>query len=128
MNYILEGFKEAIRLLISLDKEVLSIVSLSIIVSTSATIFASIISIPLAVYFGIKKFKAKRLFSRITYTFMSIPSVIVGLVVAIILSRKGPFGHLNLLYTKNAMIIAQTLLVIPLVLALPMVLQKAGEM
>jgi len=125
MNYILEGFKEAIRLLISLDKEVLSIVSLSIIVSTSATIFASIISIPLAVYFGIKKFKAKRLFSRITYTFMSIPSVIVGLVVAIILSRKGPFGHLNLLYTKNAMIIAQTLLVIPLVFGLTYGLTKS---
>ena len=125
MDYIFQGFKEAIKLLISLDREVIRIVSLSIIVSTSATILASLISIPLAVYFGIKKFKGKRLFSRITYTLMSIPSVIVGLVVAILLSRRGPLGYLDLLYTKKAMIIAQTLLVIPLVFGLTYGLTKS---
>lgn len=128
MNYISAGFKEALKLLISFDKEVFQIVSLSIFVSTSATLFASIISIPLGTYFGIKKFKGKRLFSRITYTMMSVPTVVIGLVVAIALARKGPFGHLELLYTKKAMIIAQTLLVMPLVFGLTYGLVKSrGE-
>ncbi|MDR7855346.1 MAG: ABC transporter permease [Tissierella sp.] len=125
LDYILQGFKEAIKLLVSLDKEVLRIVLLSIIVSTSATILASILSIPLGVYLGIKRFKGKRLFSRIIYTMMSIPSVVVGLIVAILLSRRGPLGYLDLLYTKNAMIIAQTLLVIPLILGLTYGLAKS---
>lgn len=125
MDYILQGVKEALNLLVSLDKEIIKIVMLSIVVSTSATILASIVSIPLGVYLGIKKFKGKRIFSRIIYTMMSIPSVVVGLTVAIILSRRGIFGHLDLLYTKNAMIIAQTLLVIPLILGLTYGLAKS---
>lgn len=125
MDYILQGFKEALQLLISFDKDVFQIVSLSVFVSTTATIIASIISIPLGVYFGIKEFKGKRLFSRITYTMMSIPSVVVGLLVAIILARKGPFGQFDLLYTKKAMIIAQTFLVMPFIFGLTYGLAKS---
>lgn len=124
MDYIIDGFKEALKLLITFDKEVFEIVFLSIFVSTSATIIASLISIPLGTYFGIKGFKGKKLFSRITYTMMSTPSVVVGLVVAIGLSRRGPLGHLELLYTKKAMIIAQTLLVLPLIFGLTYSLVK----
>lgn len=118
MDYILEGFKEAISLLINLDKNIVDIVSLSFVVSLSATFIASIFSVPLGIYFGIKKFLGKELFSRITYTMMSIPTVVVGLVVAILLSRRGPIGYLNLLYTKEAMIIAQSFLVFPMIFGL----------
>lgn len=118
MDYILQGFSEAIKLLLSFDKEVVEIISLSLFVSITATIFASLILIPMGVYLGIKKFRGKRMASRLIYTSMSIPSVIVGLIVAIILSRRGPFGYLDLLYTPKAMIIAQTLLVSPLILGL----------
>jgi tungstate transport system permease protein len=124
MGYISEGFREAIRLLISFDKEIYSIVFLSLFVSTTATIIASIICVPLGIHLGIKDFKGKRLFSRILYAFMSIPSVIVGLIVAILLSRRGPLGKFELLYTPKAMIIAQTLLVIPLILGLNYSLAK----
>lgn len=124
MGYIGEGFREAIKLLTHFDKEVYSIVTLSLFVSTTATIIAAILCIPLGIYLGIKDFKGKKFFSRILYTFMSIPSVIVGLIVAILLSRRGPFGHLELLYTPKAMIIAQTLLVIPLILGLSYSLAK----
>ncbi len=124
MGYISEGFREAIRLLISFDKEIYSIVFLSLFVSTTATIIASIICVPLGIHLGIKDFKGKRLFSRILYAFMSIPSVIVGLIVAILLSRRGPLGQFELLYTPKAMIIAQTLLVIPLILGLNYSLAK----
>jgi tungstate transport system permease protein len=124
MEYILQGFVEALKLIISLDKEIFSIISLSLIVSTSATIIASLIFIPIGIYLGIKKFRGKRALSRVIYTSMSIPSVIVGLVVAILLSRRGPLGFLDLIYTPKAMIIAQTLLVVPLILGLTYNLAK----
>lgn len=124
MDYILQGFVEAIKLIISLDKEIFSIITLSLIVSTLATIIASFVFIPIGVYLGIKKFKGKRALSRVIYTSMSIPSVIVGLVVAILLSRRGPLGHLDLIYTPKAMIIAQTILVVPLILGLTYNLAK----
>lgn len=125
LDYIQEGFNEAIRLLLTFDKEVYSIIFLSLFISTTATIIASSIFIPLGINLGLKDFRGKRLFSRVLYTFMSIPSVIVGLIVAIMLSRRGPFGHLDLLYTPKAMIIAQTLLITPLVLGLIYSLSKS---
>lgn len=128
MDYIVEGFREALRLLTSFDPEIMEIVVLSVFVSSSATIIGSIIAIPLGVLFGIKKFRGKRLFSRLTYTMMSIPTVVIGLVVAIALSRRGPIGFLGLLYTSKAMIIAQTLLVMPLIFGLTYGLSKSrGE-
>ncbi|MGO1468397.1 MAG: ABC transporter permease [Tissierella sp.] len=114
MDYILEGVKEAIRLIISLDREIFGIVLLSLFVSSTATILGSLASIPLGIGLGIQDFKGKRLFSRIIYTMMSIPTVVIGLLVHIILSRKGPFGSFGLMYTTKAMIIAQTFLVMPL--------------
>lgn len=124
MDYILEGLIQAIELLLSFDTEIYKIIFLSLFVSTIATIIAAIISIPIGIYLGIKKFKGKRLFSRFIYTFMSIPSVIVGLIVALMLSRRGPLGFLDLLYTSTAMVIAQTFLVIPLILGLTYNLSK----
>lgn len=124
IDYIAEGFGEAIRLLIGFDREVYGIILLSLFVSTTATIIASLICIPLGIHLGIKDFKGKKAFSRILYTFMSIPSVIVGLVVAILLSRRGPFGKFDLLYTPKAMVIAQVLLVTPLILGLTYSLSK----
>lgn len=124
MDYIIQGINEAFKLIIFFDGEILQIIGLSLLVSTSATIIASLFFIPIGVYLGIKNFRGKRIVSRLIYTFMSIPSVIVGLIVAILLSRRGPLGYLKLLYTPKAMIIAQTLLVIPLVLGLTYNLAK----
>ena len=124
MDYILQGLKEGLQLLISFDKEIMRIVGLSLFVSITATIIASLICIPLGIYLGLKKFRGKRFFSRVLYTSMSTPSVIVGLVVSIALSRRGPLGHLKLLYTPKAMIIAQAILVTPLILGLTFNLAK----
>lgn len=124
IDYIAQGFKEAINLLISFDKEIYEIIFLSLFVSTSATIIASLIFIPMGIHLGIKDFRGKRVLSRILYTLMSTPSVVVGLLVAILLSRRGPFGYLDLMYTPKAMIIAQTLLVSPLILGLTYSLSK----
>lgn len=124
MEYILQGIIQAFKLLISFDKEVYKIVLLSIFVSSASIVISSLTNIPLAIYLGIKEFKGKRFFSRMVYTFMSIPSVIVGLMIAIILSRRGPLGFLDLMYSPTAMIIAQTTLVSPLILGLTYNLSK----
>lgn len=124
MDYIWNGIKEAGRLLIGFDKEIYKIIFLSLFVSTTSTILSSIVSVPMGIYFGLKEFRGKRLFSRLVYTSMSVPSVIVGLIVAILLSRRGPLGFLDLLYTPTAMIIAQTILVTPLIFGLSYSLSK----
>lgn len=124
MNYILEGFKEAFVLLASMDREIYQIIGLSLFVSTFSTVFASVVFVPIGVYLGIKKFPYKKMISRLIYTSMSVPTVIIGLVVALILSRRGPFGSLKLLYTPKAMIIAQIVLVVPLILGLTYSLAK----
>lgn len=115
MEYIMEGLKEAIKLLLSFDKEIYSIIILSIFVSFTSTIISSIIGIPIGLLLALKKFRLKKAFTRLLYTCMSLPPVVVGLVVAIILSRRGPLGGFGLLFTSTAMIIAQTVLVTPII-------------
>lgn len=115
MDYILKGFVEAFKLLISLDKEIYTIVLLSIFVSFTSTIISALIGIPLGIYTGIKEYKGKKILSKIYYTFMGLPPVIVGLVTVLIISRNGPFGSLGLIFTPTAMIIAQSFLVTPII-------------
>jgi tungstate transport system permease protein len=115
LSYLLNGFIEAFKLLISLDKEIYSIILLSIYVSFSSTLYASILGIPLGFIIGLKNLKFKKTITRILYTFMGLPPVIIGLIVAVIISRRGPLGSLELLFTPTAMIIAQTILVVPII-------------
>ena len=125
MNYIIEGIKESIDMLLTFDKELYSIIFLSLKVSCLATLISSIFFIPIGIYLGITKFKFKKVFSRFLYTSMSIPSVIVGLLIAIIFTRNGPLGFLDIMYTSEAMIIAQFILVSPLILGLTYNLGKS---
>lgn len=115
MIYILNGIKEAFQLILSFDYEIYSIVLMSIYVSFTSTVLSTLIGVPLGLVTGIKKFKYKNLLSRIYFTSMGLPPVIVGLVTILVISRNGPLGSLNLVYTPTAMIIAQTLLVTPIV-------------
>lgn len=116
MNVIYESFKEAIKLLFSFDKNIYDIVLLSMFVSLTATFFASIFGVILGVILGITKFRGRRFIVQLVYTFMSVPPVIVGLVVFLFISRNGPFGFLQLIYTPPAMIIAQFFLVLPIMI------------
>ncbi|HHT50442.1 MAG TPA: ABC transporter permease [Eubacteriaceae bacterium] len=113
-----EIFKEAIKLLATFDKEIYEIVFLSMIVSFSSTFISTIIAVPLGILLGNIEFPFKRVVVRILYTTMSLPPVIVGLVVFLILSRKGPLGYLDLNFTPSAMIIAQTILIIPIIMGI----------
>jgi len=118
MEAIIAGFKEAVSLLISLDKEIYSIVLLSIIVSCTSTLLSSIIAIPIGTIIGTHEFPLKKIIVRIIYTLMSLPPVIAGLVVFLIIMRRGPLGFLGLTFTPTAMIIAQTLIVTPIIIGL----------
>ncbi|PAB59877.1 ABC transporter permease [Anaeromicrobium sediminis] len=118
MSYILDGFKEAINLLLSLNTEIYSIILLSIYVSISSTIISALIGIPAGFYMGLKNFRFKKTITRIIYTCMSLPPVVVGLLVAILISRRGPLGEYELLFTSTAMISAQTLLVTPIIIGI----------
>ncbi len=116
MDYILQGFKEAFFLIFSGNLEIYSIIALSLLVSLTSVIIASAVSIPLGIFTGLNNFRGKKLFTRVTYTLMGIPPVVLGLLVFLFIARRGPLGFLNLKYTVAAMIVAQTLLVFPIIL------------
>lgn len=118
MEYLWEGFTGAIRLLASLDSEMVEIVLLSLFVSGTAVLLAVVFGIPLGVLMGTHNFPGKGAILRITYTLMSMPPVICGLFVFLILMRRGPLGHYQLNYTPTAMVVVQILLVLPIVVGL----------
>jgi tungstate transport system permease protein len=115
MNPILEGLAKAFELIISLDPEVMSITFLSFQISGLSVLLGTLIGIPLGMFLSFKDFFGKRLIVTINSTFMGLPPVVVGLFVYLLLSRSGPFGPLQLLYTPSAMIIVQLIMAIPIV-------------
>lgn len=115
---ILRGFLKAFQLLFQFDKEVYQIIFLSLYVSLSSTFISTLLGVPIGIALGLKEFWGKKLIVRVTYSLMSIPPVIVGLVVFLVIARKGPLGFLGLTYTTTAMVIAQVVLVTPIVIGL----------
>jgi len=115
MNPILEGLVKAFELIISLDPEVMSITFLSFQISGLSVLLGTLIGIPLGMFLSFREFLGKRLIVTINSTFMGLPPVVVGLFVYLLLSRSGPFGPLQLLYTPYAMIIVQLIMAIPIV-------------
>lgn len=98
--------------------ELLPVISMSLFVSLSSTAIASVIGLTASIPVALSNSRFKQILLRITDTLMSLPPVLMGLVVYLMLSRSGPLGSLQLLFTPGAMIIAQTLLVIPIVFGL----------
>ncbi len=122
MDVFAEAFSKAIELLVSFDPELYGIIFLSVRVSLTAVLIASVIAIPMSIAIAISDFWGKNLVINMINTFMSLPPVVVGLLVYILLSNKtGLFPDLRLLYTTTAMILAQILLAIPIVSGLTIV-------
>jgi ABC-type tungstate transport system substrate-binding protein len=114
---LFEDFINSFSLLIS-SSEVWYIAALSFFVSTTAVLISSVIGIPLGVYFGLRKGKPRLLPVSLLNTGMGLPPVLVGLVVFLLLMRKGPLGTLELVFTPSAMIIAQSILTLPIILGI----------
>ena len=115
MSDIADGFATAARLVVSLDAELIEITLRSLYVTLSATAVASVIGLPLGAWLAITRFPGRRYVIAMLNALMGLPPVVVGLIVYIMLSRSGPFGVLGLLFTPTAMIIAQVIIITPLV-------------
>lgn len=118
MEIIIESFKNALKLLITLDKDTYEIIFLSLRVSILSSLISSIIGIVLAFFISIKEFPLKKFILTFINTGMAMPPVIAGLIITILLWRNSILGALNLLYTPSAIIIAQTILATPIILGI----------
>lgn len=118
MEAIGHGILEAFKLIFSGDTEIFQIVGLSLYVSFFSVIFSTCLGVPLGILLGTHQFRGKGIIIRLIYTLMSLPPVIAGLTVFLILMRRGPLGSLQLNYTVTAMIIAQICLVTPIIIGL----------
>jgi tungstate transport system permease protein len=118
MDLLLTGTKHAFWLLLSGDPEVWRITLLSLQISVSATLISLLLGIPLGTFLALNHFPGRRLALSVVNTGMSLPPVIVGLFVTIVLWRNGPLGFLRLLYTPTAMVIAQVIIAAPIVTGL----------
>lgn len=112
------AFGEAWRLMLALDPDLIEIVALSLQVSLGAVALAALIGLPLGAMLAVLRFPGRQGVIIFLNALMGLPPVVVGLSVYLLLSRAGPLGPLGLLYTPEAMVIAQTILVTPIIAAL----------
>jgi len=113
-----QAFATAFRLLASMDQRLGEIVLLSLRVSLTAVVVAALLGLPLGAAIALFRFRGRRAVTVLLNALMGLPPVVVGLAVYLMLSRAGPLGALGLLFTPTAMIVAQTILVLPIVAAL----------
>lgn len=115
MDLLIDSFFSALLLVASLDPEIISIVAISIKVSGTSTVIASLMGIPLGFFIAFESFAGKRMVIICLNTLLALPTVVIGLFVYAFISRRGILGPLDLLYTRKAMIIGQTILILPIV-------------
>lgn len=118
METLFDALFNALQLIFSPTRELLGIIFLTLKVSGFALAFATIVGLPLGATLALRRFPLRGLLLAVLNAFMGLPPVVVGLFLYILLSRSGPFGGLQLLYTPSAMIIAQFILAVPIVAAL----------
>ena len=118
MDLIIQGIYQAFELLFSGDPNVWQIAVRSLVVSGAALVVALVLGVPIGALLALTRFPGRRLVVALINTGMGIPPVVVGLVVALFLWRSGHFGFLGLMYTVQAMIIAQILIAMPIVAGL----------
>ena len=112
------AFSEAFRLVVTADSDLLEIIGLSLQVSLTAVAGACLVGLPLGATLGIVRFRGRQAVVILANALMGLPPVVVGLLVYLMLSNAGPFGWMQLLYTPTAMILAQGILVTPIIVAL----------
>jgi tungstate transport system permease protein len=127
MGYITDGLIRAVGLILSMDPEIADIAWLSLQVSGISTILASMVGIPLGALISLNDFPFKRLLKNLIYTFMGLPPVVAGLFVFLMVSRAGPMGTFGILFTPTAMIVAQFLLILPIITGLTITATRAVD-
>lgn len=118
MEFLYEGATEALRLIITLDPEIMQVVARSLAISCSAVLLSCVVSLPAGFLIGTGKFRGRNLVEAVLATLLSLPTVVIGLLVYSFISRRGLLGPLGLLYTPYAMVIGQVILASPIIAAL----------
>jgi tungstate transport system permease protein len=118
MSYFVESFAAALALITSLDPTIYQIVFTSVFISSIAATIAALIAIPSGVLIALHEFRGKQFLQHILNTLMAMPTVVIGLLLYGMFSRLGPLGELGLLYTPSAVIIAETMLILPIMMNL----------
>jgi len=118
MNDFSSALSNAVGLVAGLDPQLLEIVGLSLEISLSAVLIATILGLPMGATLALANFPGRRAAVVVLNAFMGLPPVVVGLIIYLLLSRAGPLGPLGLLFTPTAMVIAQAVLVTPIIAAL----------
>ena len=116
----LSALREALALILSGDPALWQIVWLTLLVSGSALLISAAVGVPSGAFLGLRSFRGLRWLTAVIYTGMGLPPVVVGLVVFLLLSRQGALGDLDWLFTPQAMILAQVILAVPLVMGVTM--------
>jgi len=115
MDFLTDSFLSAILLIWSRDPELLLIIQVSLKVSGTSTLIASVVGVPTGFFIAFQTFPGKRLLITVLNTLLALPTVVVGLFVYSFLARRGVFGTFDLLYTQKAIIIGQVILIVPIV-------------
>ncbi|MCY7314492.1 MAG: ABC transporter permease [Rubrivivax sp.] len=118
MNTLTDSLQLAARLVVDADARLLAIVGLSLRVSLTACAIGALFGLLLGSWLAVARFPSHRVLVWAVNTLLALPSVVVGLLVYLLLSRSGPLGSWGLLFTPTAMVIAQSILVVPLIAAL----------
>ena len=115
---MLDAFLYSINNILSLENELINIIFLTLKVSISSVIIASLIALPIGSLIAISNFRSKKIIVIFLNASMGLPPVVVGLIIYLLFSRAGPLGELGILFTPEIMILAQTILVLPIICAL----------
>ncbi len=125
MQLIWQGVLEAFGLLFSFNKDIVEIVSMTLRVTGTASLIAMVIGLPVGAYMGLARFRGRQFFVALTNTGMALPPVVVGLFVYLLISRYGPLGPLDILYTPSAMILAEVIIATPMVIGVTLAAVQA---
>lgn len=127
MNYFAESLLAALQLLLNLDADVWQVITTSVMISVIAAILAAVLAVPAGVMMAINSFPGKNSLQHLLNTLMAMPTVVIGLLLYGLLSRMGPLGDWGLLYTPTAIIMAQAILILPIMMNLTITAVKGAD-
>lgn len=127
MGYFSDSLAAAFQLIVSFDKDIYRIAVTSVSISLIAALIAASLAIPAGIYMALNRFAGKQIIQHLLNTLMAMPTVVIGLLLYGLLSRLGPLGYLDLLYTPTAIIIAEAILIFPIMMNLAIVAVTSAD-
>jgi len=127
VNYFIDSFSAAFDLIISFDPAIYQIAITSVLISITAAVIAASLAIPAGVTMALTPFRGKAFIQHILNTLMAMPTVVIGLLLYGLFSRLGPLGHWGLLYTPTAIIIAEAILIFPIMMNLSITAVQSAD-